>query len=831
MSRAKAAVRNELAAAGDVIRVRGARVHNLQGLDVDVPLDRLVVFTGVSGSGKSSLAFDTIHAEGRRRYIESLSVAARPFLDRIERPDVDLVEGLPPTVALDQRPGPPSRRSTVGTITEIHDFLRILFARTGLPHCSKCRRAIRRQSPEEIVDTVLALPEGRKLMVLAPLVRGRKGEHLAAFDAIRRDGLLRARVDGEIIEVRDTPKLAKTKSHDIEAVVDRLVVREGIRPRLAESVDRALKLGDGTITLTIAGDDNAGWADRVLSTRYGCPDCGVGLAELEPRTFSFNSPYGACPKCDGLGVLGPEGPDALAVCPDCSGARLRPEARAVTLDGRAIHELTAMSITELIPWLDALAFSPPLDQVGPVLLDEVRPRVRSLDRVGLGYLTLDRGADTLSGGELQRVRLAGQIGPGLVGVAYVLDEPTVGLHPRDTERLLDCLRELRARGNSVLVVEHDEAVIRAADWVIDLGPGAGPDGGRLVASGTPADLDRGPGPHTGAPAETPETPLKTAGPQSWITIVGARAHNLKGDAARFPIGGLTCVTGVSGSGKSSLVLDVLGRAGDRGPVPFERIEGIEAFARVVLVDQTPIGRTPRSTPATAVGVFDEVRRVFAQVREAKVRGFKASRFSFNAPSGRCEVCRGHGVRRIGLHFLPDLFVRCDACEGRRFNRATLEVRYKGKSIADVLALRVDAALRLFDAVPKVRRGLNALHEAGLGYVTLGQSSTTLSGGEAQRVKLAAELGRQSSERTLFLLDEPTTGLHRTDVRRLLGVFRGLIEQGHTLVVIEHNLDVIRAADWVIDLGPEGGDEGGHVVVMGTPATVSACPAGITGRYL
>ena len=918
----------------DAIRVRGARVHNLRDVDVDIPRDRLVVFTGVSGSGKSSLAFDTLHAEGRRRFLESLSGYARRFLDQLERPDVDLIEGLPPTVSIDQRSGANSPRSTVGTVTEIHDYLRLLYARCGVPHCPGCDEPIRRQPPERMVDTVLALPAGTKLVLLAPLVRGKKGTHAEAFAAIRRAGLIRARVDGQTVEIEPPPKLAKGKLHDIEAVVDRIVVREGIRPRVAESIDRALELSEGTVILQVLAD--AGPSDLVLSNRYACPNCGLGLPEIEPRTFSFNSPYGACPECDGLGrrsTFDPElvlpdptrslangmvapwrmlkprqvepfarsrelaaflsrhgldertplkdwprtarnafwkgegdfpGLDAELTtllagvksdadraaleafrievpCPACHGARLRPEARAVRLGSTAIHQFTAMPIDAARAFIASLAFDPPLDAIGPPIVREIDLRLSYLQRVGLSYLTLDRGADTLSGGEFQRVRLASQIGSGLTGVGFVLDEPTAGLHPRDTERLLDSLRALRDGGNSVLVVEHDEAVIRAADWVVDLGPGAGPDGGRVVAQAAPDTL--------ATFAESPTGRYLNAAPaiesierrpvdRGALVVRGASEHNLKGGDVVIPVGTLTCITGVSGSGKSTLVCDVIDRAVRRvldgsGPRPgaHKAIEGIDRFDKRIAIDQAPIGRTPRSTPATYTGLFDDIRRVYAQTREAKVRGWGPGRFSFNVKGGRCETCQGQGVRRIEMQFLPDLYVTCETCGGKRFNRPTLEARYKGKSIGDALDLRVDEAMRFFENVPRVLRGVEALHDAGLGYLTLGQPSTTLSGGEAQRIKLAAELGRASTGRTLYILDEPTTGLHFADVANLLRVLNRLADLGNTLIVIEHNLDVIAAADWVVDLGPEGGDAGGRVVAMGRPAQIAEVPESRTGAFL
>ncbi len=919
-----------------MIRVRGARVHNLRDIDVDLPRDQLLVLSGVSGSGKSTLAFDTLYAEGQRRYIESLSSYARQFLDQLERPDVDVIDGLPPTVAIDQRSGGANPRSTVATITEIHDYLRLLYARTGTPHCPKCGQPIRRQTPEQMVANVLALPEGRKVLVLAPLVRGRKGEHRDAFQAVRRAGLIRVRVDGQIIELKEDPKLAKTKPHDIEAVVDRLVIRAGIRPRLAESIDLALKLGDGSVLLSLQSDTE--WEDRLLSIHFACPSCGAGFEELEPRTFSFNSPYGACPGCDGLGSVfsfDPElvipdrslslaagaiapwnkskGRDSLAhlpnldaflkrhrvkadtpltkwaaktleqllsgepehefmgtlarlddeyraakterqreslssfraesPCPACLGARLRPEARAVTVAGRPIHEAQALAISESKAWFSGLVFETPLDLVGPTLTREILHRLDFLERVGLGYLNLARTAETLSGGELQRVRLATQIGSGLVGICYVLDEPTAGLHPRDTDRLLDSLRDLRDEGNSVIVVEHDEAVIRAADWLIDLGPGAGPDGGRIVASGPPHALHGSAESLTARylaehAARAPISGQRLVRSPGVIEVVGVSERNLKEIDVKIPLGTLTCVTGVSGSGKSTLVHEVIARAFRRaldkiGPRPgaFARIDGLSAIDKLIEIDQSPIGRGPRSTPSTYTGVYDEIRKVFAQMREAKIRGFGPSRFSFNVKGGRCEGCEGQGVRRVEMHFLADLFVVCDVCQGKRFNRQTLEVRFKGKSIGDVLEMRVDEARAFFDSQPKVRRGLEALHEAGLGYVTLGQSSTTLSGGEAQRVKLAAELGRSATGRTLYILDEPTTGLHFADVARLLGVLHQLADLGNTLVVIEHNLDVIRTADWVIDLGPEGGEAGGQVVAMGPPDAIANVKTSHTGRYL
>jgi excinuclease ABC subunit A len=969
-----------LASSPSSIQVRGARVHNLRNIDVDLPRDRLVVLTGVSGSGKSSLAFDTIYAEGQRRYLECLSTYARHFLDQLERPDVDAIEGLPPTVAIDQKAGTPSPRSTLGTITEIYDYVRLLFARAGTPHCPTCDAPIRRQTPEQMVDQLLSLPVGRKVQLLAPLVRDRKGQHLDVFQAIRSAGLIRARVDGELVEVTDTPpKLVKTRPHTIEAVIDRLVIREGIRPRLAESLDLALKLADGRVLALVESPPSplspAGWDERLMSVHLACAACGTSLPEIEPRSFSFNSPHGACPACDGLGSSGafqaelsvpdrsrswsqnavipralladgqkdpatldapvrdflarhgldtdapletwpaaawqsfwhgePAGPfPGLAtllerafedtrseslrraldvyredvVCPACDGSRLRPEARAVRFGGRSIHELTAMAVGDLLPFVRSVmplpdardsievplpdgggsvlpapsrererADTPAPEAVTAPLLGEIAGRLQHLVDVGLEYLALDRGSDTLSGGELQRARLAAQLGSGLVGVCYILDEPTAGLHPRDTARLITSLRRLQEIGNSVLVVEHDESVIRAADWVVDLGPGAGPDGGAVVAAAPPGRLSAAAGSITAQylgrqpPAiETSDGRDRLALSPGWIEIRGAAVHNLKHVDARIPLAALTCVTGVSGSGKSSLVHDVLARSvrralhrsGGRSAGEFGVVL-LPAIDQLVEVDQSPIGRTPRSTPATATGLFDEIRRVYAMTREAKIRGYGPGRFSFNARGGRCEVCLGLGHRRIPMNYLPDLHVTCEGCGGKRYNRQTLDVRFKGKSIGDVLEMRVDESREFFDAVPRVLQGLEALHDIGLGYLTLGQSSTTLSGGEAQRVKLAAELGRPASAGgpALYILDEPTTGLHFADIDRLLRILHRLVDLGHSVVVIEHHLDVIASADWVIDLGPDAGEAGGRIVAMGPPEAIAAAPESRTGQAM
>jgi excinuclease ABC subunit A len=920
------------------IRVRGARVHNLKNIDIDLPRDCLVVLTGVSGSGKSSLAFDTIHAEGQRRYLECLSGSASQFLDQLERPDVDSIEGLPPTVAIDQRAGTPNPRSTLGTVTEIHDYLRLLFARFGKPHCPNCGTPINRQTPEQMIDWLLKRKEGRKVQILAPLARSRKGQNLEAFEAIRRAGLIRARIDGEMIEVSDKPpKLVKNRAHTIEAVVDRLSIRDGIRPRLAESLDLALKLSGGGILALFEADD--GWAEQSMSIQLICPECETTLPEIEPRTFSFNSPHGACPVCDGLGSrelfqrdlvipdrslswdqgavapwrLFPAGDRALepalglirdflarrglatnsplqswpagvsesfwsgeqpagfpglesileqcfqetknaalrkeleayraeVSCSACGGSRLRPEARAVRLEGLSITDVTSRALNAVLPFFRSFPFDTSVAKAVQPLIVAVVGRLEYLTEVGLDYLALGRGSDTLSGGELQRARLATQLGSGLVGVCAILDEPTAGLHPRDIARLIASLRLLPASGNSVLVVEHDAAIIQAADWIVDLGPGAGPDGGSIVAAGIPDALDSSKGSLTArylkqSPRIDPEPSLRLEGSPGWIEIRGASIHNLKQVDARIPLAAFTCVTGVSGSGKSSLVQDVLTPAvrrflhSSKRAHGHEGVFGLTAIDRLVEVDQAPIGRSPRSTPATATGLFAEIRKVFAMTREARIRGYRSSRFSFNARGGRCERCRGLGHRKIPVSFLPGLFVVCEECGGKRFNRQTLEVRFKGKSIGDVLEMRIDECRELFDAIPRIVSWLDVLRDVGLGYLTLGQSSTTLSGGEAQRIKLAAELGCPSFGRVLYLLDEPTTGLHFADVERLLVILNRLADLGHTIVVIEHQLDVIAQSDWIIDLGPDAGEAGGRIVATGPPIAIAQIEASHTGKAL
>ncbi len=848
---ADTALETPTAPPASVIQVRGARVHNLKNVDVDLPRDRLVVLTGVSGSGKSSLAFDTIHAEGQRRYLECLSGYARQILERLERPDVDAIEGLPPTVAIDQRAGTANPRSTLGTITEIHDYLRLLFARAGIPHCPQCGEAIRRQSPEQIVNRVLFGHDGEKVQILAPLVRAKKGKHVETFEAIRRAGLIRARIDGAITEVSDKPPaLPAARAHTIEAVVDRIAVRDGIRPRLTESLEMALKLSGGTVLVLTESKPAGTWEEQLYSIHLSCPACGTSLPEFEPRSFSFNHAFGMCPNCHGLGTL-PFPPNTAepeterTVCPDCGGSRLRPEARSVQFAGRAIHELTDLQLTSALVFFESIPADAGLLEVVTPLAAEIASRLRYLLDVGLGYLSLSRGADTLSGGELQRARLAAQLGSGLVGVCAVLDEPTAGLHPRDTSRLIGSVRRLVAQGNTALVVEHDAFVIESADWVLDLGPGAGPDGGLVLACCPPDRLAEFRESVTARFLNRPVAIRESAGARlaaatRWIEIQSARVNNLKDVDARIPVGSLTCVTGVSGSGKSTLVHDLLARHArqllrerprDRHALATDLITGLDAIDQLIEINQTPLGRGPRSTPATATGAFDQIRRLFATTREARLRGYRASRFSFNAKGGQCETCRGLGIERLPTQFLSDLDVPCPDCDGKRFNRQTLEIRYKEKSIGDVLNLRIDESLAFFAAIPAVVRPLETLHEVGLGYLTLGQSSTKLSGGETQRIKLAAELGRVAFGRALYLLDEPTTGLHFADIERLLKILHRLADLGHTVVVIEHHLDLIAEADWVIDMGPEGGDGGGRVIAMGPPASIRSSEASWTGRAL
>ncbi|MCK6484375.1 MAG: excinuclease ABC subunit UvrA [Phycisphaerae bacterium] len=933
----------ELQSDRPAIRIRGARQHNLQNVDVDIPRDSLTVITGLSGSGKSSLAFDTLYAEGRRKYVESLSVHARQFLEQIARPDVERIDGLPPTIAIGQQTGAVGPRSTVATATEIHDFLRLLFARVGSPHCPRCDRAIFRRTPTQIVDAVAALPSGVRAMILAPLVCGEITHADELWARILKQGFVRVRIDGEVHEARNPPTLTRGRAHAVDVIVDRLVIKPDLRTRLTESVETALRIGAGRV-LVSHETSPAVWLDEPFSDRHACFDCDVTLAELEPRLFSFNAPHGACPDCSGLGVLhefdadlvipDPSRPltdavapwtrggrglskghakllDAFCVrfgvapttafealpqrvrrillhgtspddqrhfghafegvvpnlqrrfreadnplvrrrlrafmaerrCPTCRGDRLRPEALAVRINGNNIAAVCRKNIAAAADLVGKLSFTGEAAMIAAPILIELRERLRFLNEVGLHYLTLDRPTATLSGGELQRIRLATQIGSGLVGVCYVLDEPTIGLHARDTGRLIDSLRRLRQAGNTVVVVEHDADMIRAADWLIEIGPGAGAHGGRIVAAG-PRDVvlrseqsitaryvnDSASPPHARTPRHA------TRG--NMLRVEAARANNLKSLSVTIPLGVFCCVTGVSGSGKSTLVHDVLLRAlrrrlrlGGPPPAPHDRLVGGDAIQRIVEVSQSPIGRAGRGNAATFTGVFDSIRSLFAKTREARLRGYGESRFSFNVKGGRCEACRGHGTRRIEMHFLPDVSVPCLECGGARFSRETIEIKYRGRSIADVLEMKVEEALAFFESFNTIRSLLSALSDVGLGYLTLGQSSATLSGGEAQRVRLASALGKPPPGRTLFVLDEPTTGLHFADIDRLLSVLHRLVEVGHSVLVIEHNLAVIRQADWIIDLGPEGGDAGGRLVAEGPPEAIAACAASHTGRYL
>ncbi len=877
---------------GDLIRIRGAREHNLKSIDLDIPRDKLVVITGVSGSGKSSLAFDTIYAEGQRRYVESLSAYARQFLEQMDKPDVDLIEGLSPAISIEQKTTSKNPRSTVATVTEIYDYLRVLFARIGRPSCYKCGKPITSQTVTQIVDQVLALPAGTKIQILAPVVRGRKGEYRQIFVQMRKEGYVRVRVNGRLRDLDESIELDKNKKQTIEVVVDRLVVTETLGRRLADSLETALKLADGLVTINVA----EGGKDLTFSERMACIDCGVSYPEISPRIFSFNNPHGACPACDGLGTrvdvpalghdptLGSLGGEffgaslgyldrrykdtqsskvreeiesfverlaSVRPCPECSGARLRQESLAIRVGGLNIAEVTRRSVKDAATFFAGLS-SPNGGEEGPLtekereiarrVLKEIRERLGFLINVGLDYLTLDRTAATLAGGEGQRIRLATQIGSSLVGVLYILDEPSVGLHQRDNVRLLNTLKRLRDLGNTVVVVEHDEETIRSADHVIDLGPGAGISGGKVVAAGTPDEIMANrqslTGRYLSGELSIPVPRVRRPPTGFTLTVVGAREHNLKNIEVEIPLGLFTCVTGVSGSGKSTLVTDILRKAldarlygGRERPGEHDKLVGVEHIDKVIDIDQAPIGRTPRSNPATYTGVFGFIRELFALTPEARMRGYRPGRFSFNVKGGRCEACQGDGLIQIEMHFLPDVYVTCDVCKGRRYNRETLEIKYKGASIAEVLAMTVEEALRFFENVPRVKEKLQTLYDVGLGYIKLGQSATTLSGGEAQRVKLSRELSRRGTGRTLYLLDEPTTGLHFADIQQLLDVLHRLRDAGNTVVVIEHNLDVIKTADHVIDLGPEGGDEGGRVVASGTPEEVARTKTSYTGQFL
>ena len=820
----------------DSIVVRGARQHNLKNITVEIPRRRLTVITGLSGSGKSSLAFDTIYAEGQRRYVESLSAYARQFLDQMERPDVDSIEGLSPAISIEQKTTSRSPRSTVGTITEVYDYLRLLYSSIGVPHCHRCGRLIARQSLRQILERVQELPPGERIMVLAPVVRGRKGEFRQFLEDLAGQGFVRARIDGRLRLLDEEIHLERHKNHTIEVVVDRLLIKPGIERRVESSIQVAMKLTRGIVLIAVVNGQ-----ERLYSERLACVDCGISIPVVEPRTFSFNSRYGACQTCSGLGTRLELDPTPRP-CSACGGRRLRPESLAIKIARLSIADLTSLALGRTLQVITDLELTPRESRIAGRVVQEVIDRIEFLCAVGLEYLSLDRSAATLSGGEAQRIRLATQIGSRLRGVLYVLDEPSIGLHHRDNRRLLTMLQQLRDLGNTVLVVEHDEDTIRQADFVVDLGAGAGKAGGELIAKGTAAEISHNPRSLTGryisGELAIPVPGHRRKGDGKAVIVRGARQNNLKGINVRFPLGLFTVISGVSGSGKSSLVNDILYRALARRlygsvaePGRHRSIAGAALIDKVIEIDQQPIGRSPRSNPATYTGLFTAIRALYASLPESRERGYKAGRFSFNVKGGRCEACRGDGLRRIEMSFLPDVYVQCDICRGRRYNRETLTVRYKGRSIADLLESSVDEALEILANVPSIRMKLQTLSEVGLGYVHLGQSATTLSGGEAQRIKLARELSRRATGRTLYILDEPTTGLHFEDVKRLLEVLHRLTDLGNTVIVIEHQIDVIKTADWVIDLGPEGGEQGGRIVAQGTPEEVAAVPGSYTGQAL
>lgn len=932
----------------DKIIIRGAKEHNLKNIDLEIPRNKFIVFTGLSGSGKSSLAFDTIYAEGQRRYVESLSAYARQFLGQMEKPDVEYIEGLSPAISIDQKTTSKNPRSTVGTVTEIYDYLRLLFARIGVPHCYKCGKEITSQTVDQMVDQIMALKERTRIQILAPIIRGRKGEHQKVFNTIRKEGFVRVRVDGETIDINNDIKLEKNKKHSIEVVVDRIIIREGIEKRLTDSIETALSLSDGLVIVDVIDGE-----EMLFSQKLACVDCGVAIEELSPRMFSFNSPFGMCPSCNGLGSYKKVDPElvipdpnlsirqgaiapysnssedtyyyqifktiahdnnfdldtpikdapkkfidellygtgnrvitfnfdskfsgrrtytgtfegiitnlerryketnsdymrdkieeymSVISCPDCKGARLKPEILAVTVGGLNISQVTDLSIRQAMDFFNNLKLTEKQEFIGHQILKEIKARLNFLIDVGLDYLTLSRSAGSLSGGESQRIRLATQIGSSLVGVLYVLDEPSIGLHQRDNDRLLKTLRNLTDLGNTLIVVEHDEDTMYCADYIVDIGPGAGLHGGYVVAQGTVEDIKKCEKSITGqylSGKKKIEVPKKRRKPNGkWIEIIGAEENNLKNIDIKFPLGVFTCVTGVSGSGKSTLVNEILykriaqelHRAKSK-PGKHKAIKGIENIDKIIEIDQSPIGRTPRSNPATYTGVFDHIRDIFAMTPEAKSRGYSKGRFSFNVKGGRCEACKGDGIIKIEMHFLPDVYVPCEVCKGKRYNRETLQVKYKGKTISDVLDMTVEEALEFFENIPRIKRKLETMYDVGLGYIKLGQPSTQLSGGEAQRVKLATELSKRSTGKTMYILDEPTTGLHSADIHKLIHVLNKLVQGGNTVVVIEHNLDVIKTADYIIDLGPEGGDKGGTVVAKGTPEEICKVKESYTGMFL
>ncbi|MEX5218008.1 MAG: excinuclease ABC subunit UvrA [Nitrospiraceae bacterium] len=828
----------------DSIVIKGAREHNLKNLDVEIPRDKLVVITGLSGSGKSSLAFDTIYAEGQRRYVESLSAYARQFLEQMGKPDVDSIEGLSPAISIEQKSTSHNPRSTVGTVTEIYDYLRLLFARVGRPFCHQCGEEITAQTIQQMVDAIRELPEGTKFQIAAPIIRGRKGEYRKELLEMRRAGYVRARIDNQIVDLGDDISLDKQKKHTIEIIIDRLIMKPGdaLARRLADSVEAASKLTGGLVgVLTEDGHS------RLYSDKLACIKCGVSYPEVTPRIFSFNSPHGACPACDGIGYAVtpgcPEDEDftLLELCAACHGARLKPESLSIKIADKSIAETTRLSVRAAAAFFQGLKFTDRELVIAQRILKEIRERLGFLVNVGLDYLTLDRAAATLSGGEGQRIRLATQIGSGLVGVLYILDEPSIGLHQRDNRRLLQTLLRLRDLGNTVVVVEHDAETMEAADHILDMGPGAGTHGGNIIAQGTPSQIMATPASLTGQylrGEQMVSLPHRERKPKGYVSVIGARKHNLKGITARIPLGLLTCVTGVSGSGKSTLVLEVLFHSLSQllyHKKPridgCKELAGVDALDKVIDIDQSPIGRTPRSNPATYTGLFSFIRDLFSNLPESRVRGYKPGRYSFNVKGGRCEACEGDGLIKIEMHFLPDVYVTCEVCKGQRYNRETLEIQHKGRSIADILNMTVDDALEFFEHIPHIKAKLQTLHDVGLHYVKLGQSATTLSGGEAQRVKLSRELSKRATGRTMYILDEPTTGLHFADIQRLMDVLNRLVEAGNTVLVIEHNLDVIRNADWIIDLGPEGGERGGEIVVEGRPRDIAKSKRSYTGQVL